>query len=189
MPFSLLLDEAAVLPLRAIVFQCLLLLVAIALEAIVLRQRLRLGFQSSMQYAATLNLLAVVLGWILFLGLEQILPPAIRTQVISYVLFGNFYFNDWAGSLGIFVVIAGLVVFFLTFWVKATALAWLTLMLGNPIVQPKTEKNVNRYRYRRSLDQQTTVAPHEIAVLQANALSFSAVLLLLLLRYGVTQSL
>ncbi|MEM6835787.1 MAG: filament integrity protein FraC [Cyanobacteria bacterium P01_C01_bin.120] len=184
-----LLDEAAVLPLRAIVFQCLLLLVAIALEAIVLRQRLRLGYQPSIQYAASLNLLAVVLGWILFLNLELLLPPAVRTQVISYVLFGNFYANALASRLGIFIVLIGLTTFFVTFWIKVTALEWLTLILGKPIAPARRSAKPNRFRYRRSPDTPSEALPHQLAVLQANALSFSAVFLLLLLRYGVIQQL
>jgi hypothetical protein len=113
MPFSLF-DNAAVLPLRAIVFQCLLLLVAIALEAQVLRKQLQLGYQPSIRYAASLNLLTVVLGWMAFFSVESLLPDDLRTQLISYVLFGNFYVNGLSGSLGIFIVVAGLVTFFIT---------------------------------------------------------------------------
>lgn len=187
MPFTFF-DAATVLPLRAIIFQCLLLLVAIALEAIVLRQRLRLGYQPSIQYAASLNLLAVVLGWMVFLGFEPWLPTVLRTQIISYILFGNFYINEISSSLGMVIVLAGLVAFFLTFWVKALALEGLTWALGVPIVAVHRDSNVNRYRYRRSPDQRSK-SPHLLAVLQANALSFSAILVLLLLRYGVTQRL
>lgn len=187
MPFDII-DEAAVLPLRAIVFQCLLLLVAIALEAIVLRQRLRLGYQPSIHYAATLNLLTVVLGWLVFFGVEPLLPQALRTQIISYVLFGNFYVNELSSSLGLVVVLAGLVTFFVAFWVKVAGLEGLTWALGKPIAPTRAKANNNRFRYRRSPDQETQ-APHMLAVLQANAFSFTAVLLLLLLRYGVTQRL
>lgn len=182
MPFPLLFDGAAVFPLRAIVFQCLLLLVAIVLEAIILRRKLKLGFQPSIQYAATLNLLAVVLGWVLFLGIEPVLPESIRTQVISYVLFGDFYANVLSSRLSLVVVSAGLVMFFLTFWVKATALEWLTWLLEAPVVKPVSDQNTNRFRYRRTTDQDST-SPHVLAILQANALSFSAVLLILLLRH------
>lgn len=185
MPFPLL-DHAAVWPLRAIVFQCLLLLVAIALEAIVLRQRLRLGYQPSIQYAASLNLLTVVLGWIVFLGIEPLLSRVVQRQIISYVLFGHFYANEIAGTLNIFIVLAGLVTFFLTFWVKVTALEGLTWILGKPIAAPSKDPNVSRFRYRRPPDKQPSRSPHVFAVLQANALSFSAVLVLLLLRYGAT---
>lgn len=179
-------DKAAVLPLRAIVFQCVLLLVAIALEAIVLRQRLRLGYQPSIRYAASLNLLAVVLGWMVFLGFEPWLPTALRTQMISYILFGNFYANEVSSSLGMMIVLAGLVTFFITFWIKAIALEGLTWILGKPLVPSHRDPNVNRYRHRRSPAQQRSTSPHMLAVLQANALSFSAILVLLLVRYGVT---
>ena len=185
MPFSLF-DEAAVLPLRAIIFQCLLLLVAIALEARVLRRRLGFGYQPSIRYAASLNLLTVVLGWMVFLGLEPVLPDVLGRQVISYILFGNFYVNGVSNNLGIFVVLAGLVTFFLTFWIKVIGLEGLTWVLGSPIVPARTQANKHRYRYRRSPKQDTS-PPHVLAVLQANALSFTAILVLLLLRYGVTQ--
>ncbi|MBE7385329.1 MAG: hypothetical protein F6J95_028510 [Leptolyngbya sp. SIO1E4] len=187
MPFSLFLDEAAVLPLRAIIFQCLLLLVAISLEAIVLRRQLRLGFQPSIRYAASLNLLAVVLGWIAFLIVEALLPPSMRTQIISYVLFGHFYSNSLASGLGAAIVAAGLVTFFLTFWIKAKALEALTWLLGVPIVQPIKRANPNRIRYGRLRPARNAASPHLLAVLQANALSFTAILLLLLLRNGIGQ--
>jgi hypothetical protein len=189
MPFSLPIDAVMVIPLRGIIFQCLLLLVAIVLEAIVLRRRLRLGFQPSIRYAATLNLVAVVLGWALFLGLEAILPENIRTQIISYILFGNFYDNSLteSNSLNVAVVVIGLIIFFLTFWTKNVALEWLTWSLGDPIVKPSAQDPGNRSRYRRSPAAEEANSPHTLAVLQANALSFSAVLLLLLLRYWFSQ--
>ncbi|MDB9525312.1 hypothetical protein PN498_04880 [Oscillatoria sp. CS-180] len=181
----LFIDEAAVLPLKAIVFQCLLLLVAIALEAIVLRRQLRLGFQPSIRYAATINLLTVVLGWVLFLGIEPLLPETVRTQIISYVLFGDFYPNVLSDRMGFVVVLTGLVAFFLTLWTKVTALEWLTWLLDKPIVKPVVEKNTNRFRYRRSSSAPTS-SPHVLAVLEANAFSFSAVLVILLLRHGLS---
>lgn len=185
MPFSLLTDEAAILPLKGIVFQCLLLVVAIALEAMVLRRQLRWGFQTSIYYATILNLLAVVLGWIVFLSIEPLLPLPVRTQVISYVLFDNFYANALSNSLGVTVVLIGLVIFFLTFWVKSIGLKWLSRLLDAPVVKPVVDRNVNRFRYRQSSVEQETRSPHMLAVLQANAASFSAVLGLLLLRYWI----
>ena len=188
MPFSLL-DEVAVFPLRAILFQSLLLLVAIAIEATVLRRQLRLGFQPSIRYAATLNLLTVVVGWVVFLGLEPALPANARTQVISYVLFDHFYSNSMARGVGAAVVAAGLVTFFVAFWIKAKGLEWLTWILGVPIVKPVERTNPNRIRYGRSRPDQPTAPPHLLAVLRANALSFTAVLLLLLLRNRIGQGL
>jgi hypothetical protein len=187
MPFLFFIEEAAVWPLKAIIFQSLLLLVAIALEAIVLRQRLRLGFQPSVRYAASLNLLATVLGWVLFLLLEPLLPTVLRTQVMSYILFGQFYDNDLTRAMGALVMGTGLGMFFLTFSVKAKGLELLTKLLGNPIVPPQDDLSISRSRARgrRRLALRAEASPHIMAVLQANALSFSVILLLLLLRYGL----
>ncbi|MEM9002783.1 MAG: filament integrity protein FraC [Cyanobacteria bacterium P01_F01_bin.86] len=187
MPFSLLVDEAAVFPLRAVIFQSLLLLVAIAIEATVLRRQLRLGFQPSIRYAASLNIFSVVIGWIVFLGLEPLLPISARTQIISYILFGHFYSNSMARGLGAAIVAIGLIAFFITFWVKAKALEWLTWLLGVPIVKPIERTNPNRIRYGRSRPDRATASPHMLAVLRANALSFTVILLLLLLRTQIGQ--
>jgi hypothetical protein len=188
MPLSFVIDAASVMPLRGIIFQCLLLLVAIVLEAIILRRGLRLGFQISVRYAATINLLTVVLGWILFLGIEPLLPVTVRTQIMSYILFGNFYINSLTESngLGVVVIVLGLIIFFLTFGAKTIALEWLTIALGDPIVEREANSRDPRSRSRRTAE--TTTSPHVLAVLQANALSFSAVLLLLLLRYWFSQA-
>lgn len=185
MPFSLLLDEATVLPLRAILFQCLLLLVAISLEAMVLRRQLRLGYQPSIRYASSLNLLAVVLGWILFLGVEPLMPVSLKRQIMSYVLFGHFYNNAVVGSLEATLVVTGLVIFFLTFWVKAKGLEWLTALTAAPIVKPPPPSTSSPLQYVRSRSDQKSDSPHTLAILQANALSFTAVLLLLLLRHQI----
>ncbi len=128
MPITDLLADFGVLPLRAIAFQSLLLMVAIALEALVLRQRLRLGYQTSMQYAATLNLLATSLGWLLFLTLDSLLPPDLHTQIISYVLFNRFYVNYWVDKIPVLVVMAGIIAFFATFWIKLQGLNLLLLL-------------------------------------------------------------
>lgn len=184
MPFDLLVEESAVLPLRAVAFQSLLLLLAIALEAGLLRQRLGFGFQPSIRYAATLNLFTTCLGWLLFLGVEPLAPAPLRTQIISYVLFGRFYENELLPSLGPLIVATGLGIFFLTFWLKAKGLEWLTFMLGQPIVDARVAKLPGRKRFG-DLQRQTEVSTpaHTLALLHANALSFSAILILLVLRY------
>ncbi|MEL6385040.1 MAG: filament integrity protein FraC [Cyanobacteria bacterium J06626_18] len=185
MPFSLFLNETAIFPLRAVVFQVLLLLVAIAIEAAMLRRQLRLGFQPSIRYAASINILTVVVGWIVFLGIEPLLPPFAETQIISYVLFGHFYNNSGesiATGIGAAVVAVGLLAFFVSFWIKAKALEWLTWILGVPIVEPVDRSNPNRIRYGRSRPDRVTTPPHLLAVLRANAFSFTVILILLLLR-------
>ncbi len=188
MPIVNLLSEPGMMPLRAIVFQTMLLMVAIVLEAMVLRQQLRLGYRTSMQYAATLNLLATSLGWVAFLALEAVLPLSLRSQVISYVLFNRFYVNTWREVLPMVVVLMGIAAFFITYWIKLQGLAWLLQLLGQaPVVEdPEILEANRRQRYERARSHQQMSgrggpSPRALAVLEANALSFTAILIVLLL--------
>ncbi|MEL6556528.1 MAG: filament integrity protein FraC, partial [Cyanobacteria bacterium J06621_11] len=88
-----------ILPLRAIVFQILFLIVAVAIEAGILRQRLRLGFQTSVQYAAVTNLAAVVVGWTAFLVIEPLATANIKQQIINYILFNQLLPDGWSTQL------------------------------------------------------------------------------------------
>ncbi|MBU6230457.1 MAG: hypothetical protein KGQ93_12280 [Cyanobacteria bacterium REEB459] len=185
MPFTDLLADLGLMPLRAMAFQTMLLMVAIALEAMVLRQHLRLGYQSSVHYAASLNLLATSLGWLAFLALEAVLPPEWQQQVISYVLFNHLYVNGLSPNLPVMVVVTAMGVFFLTYWVKLQGLNALTRLLGSlPVVAPRPK--IQRRFYPRSQPQPSPAGPeqssHALAVLHANALSFTAILLLLVIR-------
>jgi len=189
MPMTDLLADLGVLPLRAIAFQSLLLMVAIALEATILRQRLRVGYQTSMQYAATLNLLATSLGWLAFLTLESLLPPDLRTQVISYVLFNGFYDNFWGDKIPVLLVMAGIICFFATFWVKLQGLNLLMIVLGRGAISPQEDSIPTNRQERYTLarkgefsNQRGGYSPYTLAVLEANALSFTAILILLLLQ-------
>lgn len=182
-----LLADLGLLPIKAVVFQSMLLLVAIALEAMVLRQRLRLGYQTSVQYAATINLLATSLGWIAFLSLEAVLPTALRHQIISYVLFSRFFSNVWLEALPVIMVMAAIAVFFATYWVKLQSLSALVALLGQtPVLEaPALADRPGRSRSARRgapSAARTRTATYTVAVLQANALSFTAIVVLLILQ-------
>jgi hypothetical protein len=191
MPIQDLLSDLGLLPLRAIVFQSLLLLVAIALEAAILRQRLQVGYRISMQYAATINLLATSLGWFAFLLIESWLPQTIKMQIISYVLFDHFYENFWQNKMPALVVLLGIIAFFMTFTVKLKGLEWLLAILGrNPVAivdEPTQMSRQERYALARGRlkSSQRVNSTRTLAVLEANAVSFSAILLVLLLRYAL----
>ncbi len=177
-----LLADLGLMPLRAVAFQTMLLILATSLEAMVLRQRLRLGYQTSIRYAASLNLLATSLGWLSFLTLERLLPAELRQQVISYILFNRFYPNDWSDRLPVVVVMAAIVTFFLTYWVKLQGLKGLMALLG---LKPSLDTTAGERhgRYRAARNQTTSSQPSlTLAVLHANALSFTAMLLVLLIR-------
>ncbi|MEA5451533.1 hypothetical protein VB780_23345 [Leptolyngbya sp. CCNP1308] len=187
MPINDLLSELGILPLRAIAVQSMLLMVAIVLEAMVLRQQLQLGYRPSMQYAATLNLLATSLGWVAFLAIEAVLPLSLRSQIISYVLFNRFYTNTWYDALPVVVVVVAIAAFFITYWIKLQGLLWLLQLLGQKPVEttPEAIEGDRRQRYERArqaqLEGRQGHSPRALAMLQANAASFSAILVLLLL--------
>ena len=89
---------ANVLPFRAIVLQCLLLTVAIAIESTILARtapnRQPLTPRQSIQYAATMNLLSTVLGWFTLFALfdlEELLPfdqtQDLQMAVLNFMFF------------------------------------------------------------------------------------------------------
>jgi len=180
-----------ILPLTAIVFQILFLLVAVAIEAGILRQRLRLGFQTSVQYATVANLAAIVAGWMIFLLLEPISPIEVKAQIMSYVLFNRLLANGWTTELGAILFAIAIVSFFGTFLIKAKSLeyflrvdkSWARLKK-----QPKQKlKRDDRYAKARGggLDASQATVDFTDTVIQANAASFSVILLLMLLRFAI----
>ncbi len=179
-------DYELILPLRAIAFQVLFLLVAISMEAGLYRQQFRLGFQKSVQYATVVNLASVVVGWAAFLVVEPLSPADLKSQIISYVLFNRLLFNGWSARVGFILLIAGLVAFFVTYFIKLKGLEYILRAEG---AWPETDKSQRPRRDQRYLQARRgrSEAQHAIArfaetVIQANAISFSLVLLLLLLR-------
>ena len=179
-----------VVPLRAIAFQCLFLLVAIALEAAVLRQKLRLPFKTSIEYAASVNLLTASLGWFVLLALEPILPQGVQQQLISYVLFDRFFGESWNTSVVVWLLAAAVLAFFGTFLTKLKGLDALRWLLNEQPQSSQSQLTSRQERYGRVRRGRIAIAApsrQALAVLQANALSFSAILLLLLLRTSLVS--
>lgn len=161
-----------VLPLRAVAFQILFLVVAIAIEGMVLRNRLSLKRKESMEYAVVINLLSTVLGWMLFFLAEPWLPENIRAVLVEYIFFGG---NTFPPAL----VIVGFSAFILTFLLKLQGMSWLDMIMGRAAPKPTEEE---RYRFRgrnRRYDTFKNMPSRALAVLWANACSFSAISILL----------
>ena len=171
-----------VLPLRAVAFQLLFLLMAIAIEGAVLNQRLELGRKLSMQYSATVNLFSTVVGWMVFFTVEPWLPREARELLIEYVFFG---IRSIPGS----VIVAGFAMFVATFLLKLQAIELLEGILGTstkPVVE-KTEPGKFRGR-KRQIERQFNNEPNRpLAVLWANAFSFTAIVMILAIRLFVDQ--
>lgn len=180
------------LPLRAILLQCLCLLVAIAIEAAVFHWELKHPYRRSMEYAVSVNILAITIGWIVFLGVIPLLDNQVRVALMSYVLFDRFPSGgDWP-----WVIISGFATFVLSFFVKWQGLNLLERLLERvkpapepePGDRPTPQRRQNfispftRYKIQsrptlQQLSNQLNV------VLVANASSYTAILVILALRY------
>jgi len=184
-----------VLPLRAILFQVLFLMVAIATEAFVLRWQLGLQRRASMQYAATLNLFSTLIGWLIFFAIVAWLPSlfsgVLEQQLISYILFDKFFVSDWQQSMNTLLVISAVLTFFGTFLVEINGLMLLEFVLGTYKVdqQPESPPDVDRLnRYRGPQTFSILSREKAYAVLIANAFSYSTILLILVIRYLSAKS-
>ncbi|MBD2460024.1 hypothetical protein H6G89_03105 [Oscillatoria sp. FACHB-1407] len=173
----------SVLPLKMIVFQSLLLLMAIAIEAYVLRYRLSLTQKRSVHYATSINFLSTTVGWLLFLIIQPLIPPGLKLQLIDCI-----FFDHWQQGFILWVMLSAPVTFFVSFFVKLFGLTYLQFFLGD-IKPPETDaqkaKSTKFGANRRT--SRSMISPGlGNAILAANALSYSAVSLILIIRL-VTQ--
>ncbi|MDX2244636.1 MAG: hypothetical protein NW224_28515 [Leptolyngbyaceae cyanobacterium bins.302] len=177
-----------VLPARAIAFQILFLLVAIALEALVLYRRLPYSYKASVRYATTLNLLSTFVGWVVFFNVQQVLPESLRIQLISFFFFEKFFPNDWEAGMAPMMVTTALGTFLGVIMAEYQALTLLEFMLETRKPEETTDtilKSRDRFKFRRLEEGGILFKKNDRAytLLIANSLSFSAVLLLLLFRW------
>lgn len=177
-----------ILPIRAIAFQILFLLVAIALEAIVLYRRLPYDYKSSVRYAATMNLLSTFVGWVIFFNAQQILPEELRIQLISLFFFERSFANYWEAGVPPILVMSALFTFLGVVMVEYQALTILETILETRKPQESSEsilKSRDRYKFRRLEDGGILFKKNDRAytILVANSLSFSAILIILLFRW------
>ena len=172
-----------VLPLRAIAFQLLFLFMAIAIEAAVLNERLNLGRKLSMQYAATVNLLSTVVGWMVFFGIEPWLPTPARQLLVEYVFFG-------VRSVPPTIYLIGFTAFVLTFALKLQGIEFLELLLEKTTL-PVAEESSGSRKFqgrKKQLELSGNNQPNRpMAVLWANAFSFVAITVILIIRVLVDQ--
>lgn len=165
-----------VLPLKAILFQLLFIVLAIAIEAIVLQRYLGIGRKTSIQYTATANLLSTVVGWFIFFVVAPLLPPDWQLQLVNFVFF------DLTNNSPMLVGLA-LLTFLGTFIVKLQTIEWLDLILENKKPAVAEAKDVAKFRGRSGQRESFANVPNRaLAVLWANAASFSAITLMIALR-------
>lgn len=116
-----------VLPLRAVMFQILFLLVAIAVESFIFKKNLHLSGRNSIEYATSINLFSTIIGWLIFFFFVPLLPINLQGQLINFILF-----NDFAPHLGFSLlriyfdlVLFALLIFGLTICLEVFALEFL----------------------------------------------------------------
>jgi hypothetical protein len=80
---------ASVFPFRTVLVQMLIVFLAIAIESWFLQKLLKLAPRSSVEYTAILNLSCTCVGWLVFFGIESVLPKDLREQLIDYMILGR----------------------------------------------------------------------------------------------------
>ena len=184
--------KEAVLPLETIVFQTLLLLVAIALEGRVFYHRLNLGRQISIKYAASINLLAAIISWLLFFLVQHWIPQELETEIINFIFFDRIAASQ-TQQITMLTVSIGVAIFFVTFFIKLKGLDFLQVLLQESSTQEETdeeeEEASNTQLYWQTLANRFNQVAVErnpnqaTAVLLANAHSYSGIVLILFMRF------
>ncbi|MBW4695671.1 MAG: hypothetical protein KME27_28305 [Lyngbya sp. HA4199-MV5] len=172
-----------VLPLRAVVFQTLFLLIAIALEAPIFHRTLELDYKASMQSTISVNLLSTFIGWICFFLGQPFLPIEWQVQLISFIFFEQFHADSLLLNVAPVLVVLTLGMFLGTFLIKLQGLALLDRLLERK-QEPTGAIAEKPIRFRSKQTQLIRFRSNSriYAVLVANAASFSVILLLLFLR-------
>jgi uncharacterized membrane protein len=181
---------AFVLPLRAILFQLLCLSVAIALEAYIFQKQWKLSRQTSIQYSISLNLFSTVLGWILFFVIQPLLSVNLKRQLLNYVFF-NHLIDPTKAPVPLAFGETALIVFLSFVVILIGELIFLEVLRN--LLKTETEENQQEkadasYRYGstssfyRRYRESALERVNSTTILTANALSGSAILLILLLK-------
>lgn len=166
-----------ILPIGAILFEFLFLLIAIPIEASVLNRRLKFDKKTSTFYAIAINLFSSTIGWIIFFSIEPILPINLKAELISYVFFHNFR-NPGTQS---FLLFTAFVMFFITFFMKFFLLKFLVLSLKENLkaIYANNPEN-NRLKWRRNSISRLQNTNLVTTILIANSLSYSAISIIIL---------
>ncbi|MBD2576641.1 filament integrity protein FraC [Oscillatoria sp. FACHB-1406] len=180
---------AYVLPIEVILFQLVILAIAIAVEAEVFYDRFSLTRRQSIEYSTLLNVFSSIASWILFFILQGVLPEFLRLELISYVFLNHFYRAVNALSIPSFLMICGIVNFIFVCIVEFSG----TLILQRlaPSAVPVTTPQIPSYQAakaskkkrsgKKEINLMTALVmsdPHKtIAILIANTFSSGLIFL------------
>lgn len=142
-----------VLPLRAIVFQVLFLLIAIAIEALVLHRRLEIARRKCVEYAAFMNLLSSILGWIVFFFMVSRLSGELKAQLLSYIFYDNYVGLYGSSNPMAWLLLMSFAAFAATFVVKNKTLEVFQIFFELHSSQDKTKPaNLNEFLRHNALN-------------------------------------
>lgn len=172
-----------ILPLGAILFNFLFILVAIPLEGYVFNRRLNFDKKTSVFYAIAVNLFSSALGWTIFFLLEPVLPIYLKSELINFVFFNSFRSPNTASIL----ILTTVIIFFTTVIMKFFLLQLFVYLLKEDVFTKKEESAITLPRpQRRRLRLPSRVRFQSTnlvtTTLIANALSYSAITMILLIR-------
>lgn len=160
-----------ILPLRAVLFQLFFLWVAIAIESFVLHKQLRLSKRTSLEYAAILNLGTTIVGWLLLFYIESVLPNNLRIILINFI-----FFNQVSGSTYLWLGITGLILFFINWVIKNSGFDLLFSLAK--VRSSSSTPNLQRSNFEKPVQQHFVSSNTASVLLQAQAISHSAILLI-----------
>lgn len=174
----------AVLPLQTFLFQFLFLLVAIALESRVLYRRMNISRRTSVEYSTFINLLAASIGWLVFFLIQNWIPLYLKDQLISYIFFDRLL-GPRPEDLTLIIAATGVVIFFSAFLIKLNGLNLIEAFLQEKLPgQDESAKRPWPTLIHRLDNVVASPKPHyATTILLANAYSYSAISLLLFLRF------
>jgi hypothetical protein len=164
-------------PLRTILIQALVLMLAIAVESWVLNQRLMLPRRLCIIYAAVMNLLSAAFSWLAFFCIQPaFLPEDMKIQLMSYVLLGRLPVNVGTRFIEFWAIVIGFAVFFITWQIKVQGLYLLQVnnWLPSPISSDVNEM-LNRRNYLLIKREQT------LAILGGHGLSHIMLLIVIVI--------
>ncbi len=164
-----------VLPLGAILFSFLFLLVSIPLEAYILNSVLKFDKRTSSFYAICMNLFSNVFGWIIFFWIEQFLSIRLRTGLMNLI-----FFDQILPSMINLMILTAFIVFFGTFVVKSFILR-IALISLTDFWKKQDESEAQKVLSRREFRMRLQTKNIFTSVLIANAVSYTAVVLILFL--------
>ncbi|MEB3232435.1 MAG: hypothetical protein VKJ64_15610 [Leptolyngbyaceae bacterium] len=179
------------IPFQLVLIQVLVVVVAIALESTVFHRMLQYPPRKSVEYAISLNLFSLFIGWFFFLTVMTgvPLPTPLEQDVINLILF-----DQWSSSIVAWLIITGLMTFFGTLLIEVIGFIYLRPLrdekkaTAEDIIEQQKSSRSRSYQSPRllTLGDRTESDPIYV-LLVANSTSYSAITaILLLLRFGVT---